>query len=82
MKSNEERRNFRVLAMENIDPQHTESGAAPKPIEKDYESHKEDPGPAKPAVTEKDENGAGQALKWVLPLAVIIGLFIWFVIIK
>lgn len=68
--------------MENIDPQHTESGAAPKPIEKDYENHKEDPGPAKPAVTEKDENGAGQALKWVIPIAIIIGLIIWFVMRK
>jgi len=76
------RRAFKALAMENIDPQHTESGAAPKPIEKDYESHKEDPGPAKPAVTEKDENGGGQALKWVLPLAVIIGLIIWFIMRK
>jgi ATP-dependent Zn protease len=64
--------------MENIDPQHTESGEAPKPIEKDYESHKADPGPAKPAVTEKDENGAGQALKWILPIIIIIGLIVWF----
>ena len=68
--------------MENIDPQHTESGAAPQPIEKDYESHKDAPGPAKPAVTEKDENGAGSVLKWILPVAVLIGLIVWFVLRK
>ncbi|WP_316829491.1 hypothetical protein [Pedobacter aquatilis] len=64
--------------MENLDPKHTESGEAPKPIEQDYESHKADPGPARPAVTEKDENGAGSVLKWILPIAVIIGLIVWF----
>lgn len=68
--------------MEDIDPQHTETGAAPKPIEKDYENHKEDPGPAKPAVTEKDENGAGQAMKWIIPIIIIALLVWWFVIRK
>ncbi|QIL41765.1 hypothetical protein G7074_22360 [Pedobacter sp. HDW13] len=64
--------------MENIDPKHTETGGAHRPIEKDYESHKDNPGPAKPAVTEKDVNGAGQALKWVLPILIIIALIVWF----
>ncbi|WP_131537839.1 hypothetical protein [Pedobacter nototheniae] len=64
--------------MENTDPKHMESGEAPKPIEHDYESHKHDPGPAKPAVTEKDENGAGQALKWIIPVLIVIGLIVWF----
>ncbi|MFW0715251.1 hypothetical protein [Pedobacter sp. N23S346] len=68
--------------MENIDPKHTESGEAPKPIEQDYENHKEDPGPAKSAVTEKDENGAGSILKWILPVAVVIGLIVWFALRK
>ena len=68
--------------MENIDPQHTESGEAPKPIEQDYENHKEDPGPAQPAVTERDENGAGSVLKWIIPIAVVIGLIVWFVMKK
>jgi len=68
--------------MENVDPQNTGNGEAPKPIEKDYESHKENPGPAEPAVNEKDENGGGQALKWVLPVAVIIGLIVWFLLRK
>lgn len=64
--------------MENIDPKHTEKGAAPKPIENDYESHKDNPGPGRPAVNEKDVNGAGQALKWVLPILIIIALIVWF----
>ncbi|WP_443947148.1 hypothetical protein ACJVDH_08565 [Pedobacter sp. AW1-32] len=68
--------------MENVDPKNDGSGEAPKPIEKDYESHKESPGPAEPAVNEKDENGGGQALKWVLPVAVIIGLIVWFLLRK
>ena len=68
--------------MENINPKHTESGKVPKPIEKDYESHKSNPGPAQPAVTEKDENGAGSVLKWILPIAIIIGLIVWFALKK
>ncbi|UKT65345.1 hypothetical protein [Pedobacter mucosus] len=67
--------------MENVEPQHTESGANPKPIEQDYETHKEDPGPAKPAVTEKDENGAGQAMKWIIPI-IVIGLLVWWFLIR
>jgi len=68
--------------MENIDPQHTETGTSRKPIEKDYDKHKEDPGPAKPAITEKDENGAGQAMKWIIPILVIALLIWWFIIRK
>jgi len=67
--------------MENFESKHTETGEAPKPIERDYESHKEDPGPGEPAVTEKDENGAGQALKWIIPILVI-GLLIWWLLIR
>ena len=64
--------------MENTDPKHIEKGAAPRAIENDYESHKDNPGPGKPAVTEKDVNGAGQALKWVLPILILIALIVWF----
>ncbi|MCZ4243904.1 hypothetical protein [Pedobacter punctiformis] len=64
--------------MENTDPKHMETGAAPKPIEQDYEKHKDDPGPGKPAVTEKDENGAGLAMKWIIPILIIVGLIVWF----
>ncbi len=65
--------------MENLDPKNTESDTNTKPIEQDYESHKENPGFAEPAVTEKDENGAGLAMKWIIPV-ILIGLFIlWFV---
>ncbi len=69
--------------MENIERQHMESGQeAPKPIEQDYEQNKADPGPAKPAVTERDQNGAGQALKWILPILVIALLVWWFILRK
>lgn len=68
--------------MENIDSKHTDPGQEiPIPIETDYESHKENPGPAEPAVNEKDENGAGKAMKWILPI-IVIALLIWWFLIK
>lgn len=47
-------------------------------VETDYEAHQENPKPA-PTVNEPDNKGAGQAMKWVIPIAVAILLIIWFI---
>jgi hypothetical protein len=67
--------------MENIDPQHAEDPNKPhKPIEHDYAKHERDPGPAPQAVKEENDKGAGPAMKWTIPIIILI-LFIvyWFV---
>lgn len=66
--------------MENTTPQdHTEdpNKKAP-PIETDYEAHQENPGPA-PTVNEPDNDGAGPAMKWIIPIVVIVLAVIWFI---
>jgi len=50
----------------------------PVPIETDYDAHKTNPGPA-PTVNEPDNKGAGVALKWIIPILVIILLVVYFV---
>jgi len=47
-------------------------------VETDYEAHKENPAPA-PTVNEPDNKGAGQAMKWIIPIVVLILLVVWFV---
>lgn len=46
-------------------------------VETNYEAHKDNPAPA-PTVNEPDTEGAGQAMKWIIPIVVIILLAIWF----
>lgn len=55
------------------DPKNT-----PPPIETNYEAHANNPGPA-PTVNEPDNKGAGQALKWIIPIVIIVLLIIYFV---
>lgn len=65
--------------MENTTPNHIEDpNKGHPPIETNYEAHKENPGPA-PTVNEPDNKGAGQAMKWIIPIAVIILLLIYFI---
>ncbi|MET4082064.1 hypothetical protein ABIB40_002020 [Pedobacter sp. UYP30] len=68
--------------MENINPEHIEGQEPSKPIETSYEDHKADPGPGKPAITEKDKNGASKAMMWVIPILVIALLVYWFLMRK
>ena len=64
--------------MENSTPNHTEDPNKPvPPVEHDYEAHKENPGPA-PTVNEPDNQGAGQAMKWIIPIVVVVLLVIYF----
>lgn len=65
--------------MENNNPNHIEDpNKQVPPIETDYEAHKENPGPA-PTVNEADNKGAGQAMKWIIPIVIIILLIVYFV---
>jgi len=65
--------------MENTTEEHIEDpNKAPKPIEHDYAHHENDPGPAPQAVEEKNENGAGPVMKWIIPILVVILLIYWF----
>ncbi|MFC5284391.1 hypothetical protein [Pedobacter alpinus] len=58
--------------MENREEENRKS---PQGIEHDYNEHKENPGPSEEAVLEKNEKGAGQAMKWIIPIILVI-LFI------
>lgn len=49
----------------------------PIPVEMDYDAHKENPGPA-PTVNEPDNKGAGVAMKWIIPIVILILLAIYF----
>ncbi len=64
--------------MENIDPQHHEDpNQAPKPIEHDYAAHENDPGPSPQAVKEENDKGAGPAMKWAIPIILIVLFIVW-----
>lgn len=60
---------------ENIDEQNKHTTTD---VETDYEAHQENPKPA-PTVNEPDNKGAGQAMKWIIPIVVAILLVVWFV---
>lgn len=53
---------------------------SPEPIETNYPEHEQNPGPSEEAVVEKDENGAGKVLRWILPALVAILLICWFIV--
>lgn len=55
---------------------------SPQPIEKDYPKHKRHPGPSEEAVVEKDENGAGKVLRWIIPTLIAILIICWFIVKK
>lgn len=65
--------------MENVNSEHKEDSNKPvPPIETDYAQHENNPGPA-PTVNEADDKGAGQAMKWIIPIIIIILLIVYFV---
>ncbi|MXV17748.1 hypothetical protein [Hufsiella ginkgonis] len=53
---------------------------ASQPVETDYEAHHDDPAPPKEAVVEQDEDGAGKAMKWVIPVVVAVLFILWLII--
>jgi hypothetical protein len=66
--------------METNTPDHKKETheTTPVPVETNYEAHKDNPGPA-PTVNEPDNKGAGVAMKWIIPIVVIILLVVYFV---
>lgn len=64
--------------MENTHEQQN-AEITPQAIETDYNKHQENPGPAPEAVFEHDDEGAGQALKWVLPPIILCLLIFWLI---
>jgi len=51
---------------------------SPQPIETNYSEHKDNPGPPVEAVVEENKDGAGKMLKFIIPIAVLILMLIWF----
>ena len=51
-----------------------------KAIETDYPKHEKNPGPSEEAVVEKDEEGAGKVLRWIIPLLVLVLVAFWLII--
>ena len=54
---------------------------SPEGVEDDYPHHKENPAPPEEAIVEKNENGAGPAMKWIIPICLVI-LFIVYLIVR
>lgn len=50
-------------------------------VENDYDAHQSNPAPA-PTVNEPDNKGAGQALKWIIPIVIVVLLILWFVLFR
>lgn len=48
-------------------------------IENDYPHNQQNPGPSKPAVEEKNDRPAGNTIKWVIIVAVIVLLIVMFI---
>ena len=64
--------------MENTTPNHKEElNKTSPPIETDYAKHENNPGPA-PTVNEPDNQGAGQAMKWIISIIVVVLLIVYF----
>ncbi len=64
--------------MENTTPNHKEEiNKTSPPVETDYAKHENNPGPA-PTVNEPDNQGAGQAMKWVIPIIFVVLLIVYF----
>lgn len=51
---------------------------APQAEEQDYNANEQNPGPSKEAIEEKDEDGAGKAMKWIIPVIIVALLIVWF----
>ena len=66
--------------MENDKEQEREKliNESPQPIETNYDEHKQNPGPPEEAVVEENKNGAGQMLKYIIPILVVVLLVVWF----
>lgn len=64
--------------MEN---QKEEIRKSPEGIEHDYNKHQENPGPSEEAVNERNDKGAGPAMKWIIPICLVV-LFIIYMFVR
>ena len=69
----------KLQTMENMEPHQDEHGKSTKPIEHDYPHHQNDPGPSPEAINERDEEGAGKAMKWIIPIIILILLLVYWI---
>ncbi|WP_207531702.1 hypothetical protein [Desertivirga arenae] len=46
-------------------------------VEHDYEHHQRNPGPSHEAVHQENDEGAGPALKWIIPPLVLVLIITW-----
>lgn len=65
-----------------MDSHKDEIKKSPEGIEHNYNEHQQNPAPSEEAVKEKNEEGGGQALKWIIPICVVVLFIIYFLIKK
>ncbi len=58
--------------MENNKSDQEKENIAAQLVENNYDKHKTNPGPSAEAVKEDNDKGGGLALKWILPILIII----------
>ncbi|WP_432711648.1 hypothetical protein [Pedobacter sp.] len=63
----------------NIESHKEDPHKGAKPIEHDYSAHENDPGPSPEAVNEDDKDGAGKAMKWIIPIVIILLFIIYWI---
>ncbi|MET3114064.1 hypothetical protein AAKU52_001797 [Pedobacter sp. CG_S7] len=66
--------------MENKETHPEDRGKTVKPIEHDYAQHENDPGPSPEAVFEYDKEGASKAMKWIIPVLIVILLIVYWIV--
>jgi len=47
------------------------------PVEHHYEEHAKEPGPSPEAMYDRQDEGAGEALKWILPPLILMLIITW-----
>ena len=65
--------------MENLEPHQEDAHKRPKPVEHNYPAHENDPGPAPEVFNEEDKDGAGKAMKWIIPIVILILFIIYWI---
>ncbi len=52
---------------------------SPEGVEEDYPHHQENPAAPVEAIVEKNEEGGGQAMKWIIPILLVILFVVYFI---
>ena len=64
----------------NTENKSEENLKSPTGVEHNYEAHIENPAAPEEAVFEKNEKGAGQAMKWIIPILIVLLFIVYFAI--